>query len=325
MTFAERLKELRTEKGMSLDDVAKHLGCGRANIYKYEHGIITNIPPDRVHKLANLFGVTRPYMMGWTDERSLNPAENLDTVAIKQSVPLEDQVGSENGTLYWKPAGKIVTDCTTAATQAARALIKFGISRTPIYPQQIVQASDRATMVSFADLDEIDDIVGTNSVFTMENKNLVWTSIVPEENGIHSYLFTVNRNAPMGRLKLALAIELGHIYLGHGSHILGSEKARKEAECFALHLEFPRALIKLLQEREVVLTKVMFSRIFGDCEWCLDSILNAEPVTISPDLNRLVKEQFAPYVDKLEDIGIFLADPRGEELDLSKYMAGYED
>ena len=324
MTFAERLRELRLEKGMSLDDVAKHVGCGRANIYKYEHGLITNIPPDRVHRLANLFGVTRPYLMGWTDERTEKP-ENLDTVAINLSVPLSDQVGEENGMLYWKPVGKIVTDCTTAATQAARALIKFGISRTPIYPQQIVQASDRATMVSFADPDEMYDIMGTNSVITWENKNLVWTSLVPEENEVHSYLFTVNRNAPMGRLKLALAVELGHIYLGHGTNILGSEKSRKEAECFALHLVFPRALVKLLQERDVVLTKVMFSRIFGDCEWCLESILNAEPVSISPDLNRLVKEQFAPYVDKLEDIGIFLAEPHGEPLDLSKYMAGYED
>ena len=324
MTFAERLRELRLEKGMSLDDVAKHVGCGRANIYKYEHGLITNIPPDRVHRLANLFGVTRPYLMGWTDERTEKP-ENLDTVAINLSVPLSDQVGAENGMLYWKPVGRIVTDCTTAATQAARALIKFGISRTPIYPQQIVQASDRATMVSFADQDEMYDIMGTNSVFTWESKNLVWTSLIPEENEVHSYLFTVNRNAPMGRLKLALAVELGHIYLGHGTNILGSEKSRKEAECFALHLVFPRALVKLLQERDVVLTKVMFSRIFGDCEWCLESILNAEPVSISPDLNRLVKEQFVPYVDKLEDIGIFLAEPHGEPLDLSKYMAGYED
>lgn len=325
MTFAERLRELRTEKGMSLDDVAKHIGCGRANIHKYEHGLITNIPPDRVHNLAELFGVTRPYMMGWTDERGVNPAENLDTVAVNLSTPLNEQLGVRDGRYYWLPAGKIVTDCTTAATQAARALIKFGIARTPIYPQQIVQASDRSTMVSFSDPNEIDDIVGTNSVFTCENENLVWTSVIPEENGINSYLFTVNRTAPMGQLKLALAVELGHVYLGHGANILGSDKARMEAECFALHLVFPRALIRLLQEREVVLTKVMFSRIFGDCEWCLDRLLNANPVSISPDLNRLVREQFVPYVDKLNDIGIFLTDPVGDQLDLSKYMEGYKD
>ena len=66
MTFAERLKQLRKENGMTLEEVGNIIGVGRANIYKYEHGIITNVPPDKVHQLADLFGVTRPYMMGWT-------------------------------------------------------------------------------------------------------------------------------------------------------------------------------------------------------------------------------------------------------------------
>ena len=324
MTFADRLKELRAEKGMSLDDVAKHIGCGRANIYKYEHGIVTNIPPERVHQLANLFGVTRPYMMGWTDDRSEKP-ENLDTVAQKLYIPASDQLTSKNGRLYWKNIPIKNADCTTAATQAYRALIKYKVSRTPIYPQQIIQEADRTTMVSFGDPNEIDDIVGTNSFFTLEAGTLVWISAIPEENGLDSYLFTFNRNAPMGEMKLELAVALSHVYLGHAFNYIGSKKSLRESECFALHLIFPRPIIRLLQERGVVLTKRMFSRIFGHCDECLDFILNSEPVSVSPELNRIVKEQFSPYVDKLEDIGIFLADPVGEELDLSKYMAGYED
>ena len=325
MTFAERLKELRAEKGMSLDDVAKHIGCGRANIYKYEHGIVTNIPPERVHQLANLFGVTRPYMMGWTDDRNVDPAKNLDTVAEKLYTPLKDQIGTKNGRAYWKRIPVGTADCTTAATQAARTLIKYKISRTPIYPQQIIQASDRTTMVSFADNDEMGDILSTNAMFTLENGYLAWTSVIAEKDGRDSYLFTVNRNAPMGELKLELAVALSHVYLGHVLDNIGSQKSMRESECFALHLIFPRPLIRLLQERGVVLTKRMFSRIFGHCDECLDFILNSEPVPVSPELNRIVKDQFTPYVDKLEDIGIFLADPVGEELDLSKYMAGYED
>lgn len=325
MTFAERLRELRTENGMSLDDVAKHIGCGRANIYKYEHGIITNVPPDRVHRLADLFGVTRPYMMGWTDDRNQNPAENLDTVAEKLSTPILNQVSVKNGKMIWKPAPNGFADCTTAATQAARALIKFGISRTPIYPQQIIQASDKTMMVSFEDVDELDDIIQSNALFTWQNGYLAWTSVFGEEGGRESYLFTVNRKAPMGELRLELAVALSHVYLGHGFNSISTPKAMQEAGCFALHLEFPRAMIKLLQERGVMLTKRMFSRIFGDCDECIDFILDAEPVTISPELNRIVKEQFTPYVDKLEDAGLFLDDPVGEELDLSRYMKGYKD
>ena len=78
-------------------------------------------------------------------------------------------------------------------------------------------------------------------------------------------------------------------------------------------------------ERGYKLTKDTFSRIFGDCEWCLDSILNAEPVHIVPELNRMVKEQFTPYVDSLDYIGINMIPPEGELLDLSQYMKGYEE
>lgn len=325
MTFADRLAELRKERKMSLNDIAKYLDIQRATVYKYEHGLITNIPPEKVHTLANLFGVTRPYLMGWTDNRKGDPVANLDVVAEKQRTPLLEQFEYNNQSRYWKPVGKSHVDCTTAATQASRALIKFGISRTPIYPQQILQASKYATVVSFGDMSEIDRIVGTNALLTQEHEDLVWTSVLVNEDKSEHYLFTVNRYAPMGKLKLALAVELGHIYLGHGFNIIGSDKATKEAECFAIHLEFPRPLIKLLQERGVVLTKESFSRIFGDCEWCLDSILQANPVSVSPELNRLVKEQFKPYVDRLEDIGIFLIEQEGDELDFSRYMDGYEE
>ena len=325
MTFAERLKELRTENGLSLGDIASYLNVKNPTIYKYEHGIITNIPPEKVHKLAILFGVTRPYLMGWSDERTAAPSDNLEIVADKLRTPLINQFEIVNSTIYWKQTGKKTIDCTTAATQAARALIKFNVTRTPIYPQQILQASERASIVSFEDESELDDLCETNAIMSSQHGDMVMTYVIADDKEHEHYLFAVRRNAPLGKLKLAIAIELGHVYLGHGFNILGSDKATIEAECFALHLEFPRPVIRLLQERNVVLTKQTFSRIFGDCEWCLDSILNAKSVRISPELNKLLKEQFTPYIDRLEDDGVFLLKSKGEELDLSKYMAGYEE
>lgn len=326
MTFAERLRQLREEKDMTLEEIGNILGVGRATIYKYEHGIITNVPPDKVHQLADLFGVTRPYMMGWTDNRRINPEENLDTVAVNMRRPAGEIV-TENNTTYWRALpGEKTPDCTTAATQAARALIKFKVSRTPIYPQQILQASQLTTMISFQQHKELDQIADNCRLISYRKENdLVMSSIYTDANGDEKYLFAVNRNAPMGHLKLALAVELGHVYLGHASRQRNTSVKNKEAECFAIHLEFPRALIKLLRERGFVMTKETFSRIFGDCEWCLDSILNARPVRISPELNMIVKEQFTPYVNTLEEMGILSMPHSGEVLDLSKYMSGYED
>lgn len=41
----DRIRELRIQHDMTLDDVAKYLGINRQAVYKYEQGIVTNIPP----------------------------------------------------------------------------------------------------------------------------------------------------------------------------------------------------------------------------------------------------------------------------------------
>ena len=48
------------------------LGTSKQNIYKYENGIVTNIPSDKIELMAQIFNVSPCYIMGWdqsTDER----------------------------------------------------------------------------------------------------------------------------------------------------------------------------------------------------------------------------------------------------------------
>lgn len=311
-SFAERLAALRAEKGMTLEEIGNAIGVSRGTVNKYEHGMITNIPPDRVHKIARIFGVTRPYLMGWTDDREVNPSENLDVVAERLS---EQRDG------YWRPLPKM--DCTTAATQAARALVKFGISRAPVYPHKVLQQSQSATMVSFADADELERIIRYTRLETFRQANdMVMSAVHETQNGLYHYIFAVNREAPIGKVRLALSVELGHIYMGHQMH---RKDMQNDALCFAMHFAFPRALIRLLEERGFKFTKESFQRIFGDCEWSLDMMMAADAVHVSPELNRMVKEQFVPHVDMLEDTGILGMPAEGPRIELAGYMAGYED
>ena len=323
MNIGERIRELRLENKMNLREVGDSIGVSSATILRYENGTIGNIPPERVHQLANLFKVTRPYLMGWTDEREVNPSENLDMVAENLRKQTET---FENDFPYWKGKQLRAVDCVTAATQAARALIKFGITRAPIYPHKVLQQSQSASMLSFSDPKELDDIIMHTKLKTFRSANdMVMSCIYKGKNGQKEYMFAVNRDAPMGKVRLALAVELGYIYLGQEKMLTEGNRHLQEAECFAIHFEFPRPFIKLLQERGYRFTMESFSRIFGDCEWCIETMMNAEPRTISPDLNRLLKEQFTPYVNMLEEIGVLSIPAEGEELDLSRYMAGYED
>ena len=64
----DRIRQMRLQHNMTLDDVAKYLGINRQAVYKYEQGIVTNIPLDKLEKMATLFGTTPGYLAGWSTE-----------------------------------------------------------------------------------------------------------------------------------------------------------------------------------------------------------------------------------------------------------------
>lgn len=67
--FGERLKALRKEKGLTQEQLAAIIGVERSSIGKYE-GKSKIIPSDDVkYRIAELFGVTVDYLMGYTDNR----------------------------------------------------------------------------------------------------------------------------------------------------------------------------------------------------------------------------------------------------------------
>lgn len=70
MGFKERLKELRTQKGLTQDALASYLGIPESTIRRYE-SIDENTPRrERLEKIADFFGVTVDYLLGRTDDPS---------------------------------------------------------------------------------------------------------------------------------------------------------------------------------------------------------------------------------------------------------------
>lgn len=69
--FSERVKELRTERGMSQDAVGKIIGVKRYSVWGYEKG--KNFPevPGLI-ALADYFGVSIDYLVGRTDNPEIN-------------------------------------------------------------------------------------------------------------------------------------------------------------------------------------------------------------------------------------------------------------
>lgn len=52
MTVGERIKELRTQLGLSQVEFAEKINVSKQTLYKYENNIITNIPSDKIEAAA---------------------------------------------------------------------------------------------------------------------------------------------------------------------------------------------------------------------------------------------------------------------------------
>lgn len=63
--LAQNIKDLRAERGYTLEELGKIVHTSKQNIARYENGTIPNIPHDKIVALAKAFGVTPGYLMGW--------------------------------------------------------------------------------------------------------------------------------------------------------------------------------------------------------------------------------------------------------------------
>lgn len=70
MTKGERIKLLREKANMTQEELAKLLNTTKQTIYKYEQSIVTNIPSDRVERIAEVLNSTPAYIMGWESDKS---------------------------------------------------------------------------------------------------------------------------------------------------------------------------------------------------------------------------------------------------------------
>lgn len=62
--LSRKLKMYRERAGLSVNELAEMLGTARQTIYKYETGIITNIPYERITQLARVLGVQVSMLIG---------------------------------------------------------------------------------------------------------------------------------------------------------------------------------------------------------------------------------------------------------------------
>ena len=89
--MAHRIKTLRQEKGLTLEQVADVVGVGKSTVRKWETGMIANMKRDKIADLAKALGTTPAYLMGWEemeDKKKDSPSEPQLTEGEKALIKL---------------------------------------------------------------------------------------------------------------------------------------------------------------------------------------------------------------------------------------------
>jgi hypothetical protein len=147
------------------------------------------------------------------------------------------------------------------------------------------------------------------------------TAVDVHPDGRRRYLIGYNKLMPSHIAHRALARELGHIVLGHdGSRPEDVREA--EAVIFSRYLLCPRPLIQAIRSAGIPLTEDLLASLTA----VRPEGLRATPgAVIPPELNRLVRDQFAAYVDNLAACREYLPDVPAAPASLGTYMDNYEE
>ena len=84
--MAQRIRDLRHAKGLTLEQVAEVVGVGKSTVRKWETGMIANMRRDKIADLAKALGATPAYLMGWNDN-SNSRGQRFDPAYLHQKVP----------------------------------------------------------------------------------------------------------------------------------------------------------------------------------------------------------------------------------------------
>ncbi len=74
--LSTKIKKLRLEREMTLEQVADIVGVGKSTVRKWETGMIANMKRDKIALLAKALGTTPAYLMGWKEESNRDNSPN---------------------------------------------------------------------------------------------------------------------------------------------------------------------------------------------------------------------------------------------------------
>jgi repressor LexA len=139
MHLNDHIKEYRKRAGLTLEQVAQRIGVSRQTVQRYESGVIANIPPDKIEKLATAFGIDPSVLMGWNEpkeDRNRNQA-NYFTFKIKNQ-SMEPEL-HENDTVFVRVQSEV--------KNGQLAIVKVGNEEATC--KKVIRNSNGITLIGY--------------------------------------------------------------------------------------------------------------------------------------------------------------------------------
>ena len=87
MEFSEKIKELRLQKHMTLEQVGKIVGVGKSTVRKWENGYIKDMGRTKIALLATALGVSPSYLMNWPEDKNDQEIHSHEDESMSTSNP----------------------------------------------------------------------------------------------------------------------------------------------------------------------------------------------------------------------------------------------
>ena len=71
MNIGDKIRFARESAGLTQEELGKKCNTTKQTIYKYETGVVTNIPLDRLEQIAKALNVSTVAILGWDKKETL--------------------------------------------------------------------------------------------------------------------------------------------------------------------------------------------------------------------------------------------------------------
>lgn len=90
MTLGNKIKYLRQQSALTLDELGKKLGVSGQTVFKYENGLIENLSINKIALMAKIFQVSPAYLMGWKEPQTPHKAVKIPVLGnVAAGIPIE--------------------------------------------------------------------------------------------------------------------------------------------------------------------------------------------------------------------------------------------